>query len=205
MLEKWNQFKKDLKSEYDMIVQMHATLLQLEDFPPGSVQPPTEDFYEVDGFREPKQQPPQKPSSAAPQSAKRANDAKKPRVPTASHSSAAKKANEKFSGAGTPSVTKSVQPQMLKFKSQLPTAAAGGVSHSQNDLNPALKRKQSDNRSEQKEGFDRMVDHFKMLPFQHHHMPDQFPDEIPDSKPFNEPVVSHQMFVKQPAPREEPG
>lgn len=127
MVERWNQFKKDLKSEYDMIVQMHSTLMQLEDFPPGSVQSPSDEFYEVDGFKEPKQ--PQKPSSAVSQSAKRTNDAKKPRVPTASQYSGAKRANDKYSGGGgTPSVTKSVQPQMLKFKSQLPTPAAGGVS-----------------------------------------------------------------------------
>lgn len=45
--EKWNQFKKDLKHEYDMIVQMHQTLQQLEDDPFHAI----DDFqYEVDGF-----------------------------------------------------------------------------------------------------------------------------------------------------------
>ena len=40
--EKWNQFKKDLKHEYDMIVQMHKTLQLLED----------NDIYKMDSFYE---------------------------------------------------------------------------------------------------------------------------------------------------------
>lgn len=50
LLEKWNQFKKDLKSEYDMIVQMHQTLLTLED---SSLHPSMfEELYEVDCLRD---------------------------------------------------------------------------------------------------------------------------------------------------------
>jgi len=46
--EKWNQFKKDLKHEYDMIVSMHKTLLLLEGNPASSA----DAQYEVDGFGE---------------------------------------------------------------------------------------------------------------------------------------------------------
>ena len=44
--EKWLQFKKDLKNEYDLIVQMHETLLQLED------REPDESLYEIEGFEQ---------------------------------------------------------------------------------------------------------------------------------------------------------
>jgi len=56
--EKWTQFKKELKQEYDMIAQMHLTLLQLEDNPQvfASIGP-FDEFYAVDGFNEAKPSP----------------------------------------------------------------------------------------------------------------------------------------------------
>jgi hypothetical protein len=38
-------------------------------------------------------------------------------------------------------------------------------------VNKQVKLKSTSHVEENKEGFDRMVDHFKMLPFQHHHIP----------------------------------
>ena len=33
MVEKWNQFRNELKSEYDILVDIHCNLLKLDDNP----------------------------------------------------------------------------------------------------------------------------------------------------------------------------
>ena len=50
--EKWSQFKKDMKNEYDMIVLMHSTLLQLDNtIEPMFGKSINEDStYSVEGF-----------------------------------------------------------------------------------------------------------------------------------------------------------
>ena len=54
-----------------------------------------------------------------------------------------------------------------------------------------------------------MIRHFgELAPFQHHHLPDDIPDQDQDVGDIfnNEPVINHQVFVKQPSqskPQEE--
>jgi katanin p60 ATPase-containing subunit A1 len=57
-----------------------------------------------------------------------------------------------------------------------------------------------------------MVDHFKMLPFQHHAYPkasfdpqDAYDRQDPSPSPFNEPYVPPQVFVQQPRHRQDHG
>ena len=52
MQEKWAQLKKDMKNEYDLIVQMHSTLIQLDDNTDGGTffGAPEEIDYGVEGF-----------------------------------------------------------------------------------------------------------------------------------------------------------
>ena len=52
--EKWSQFKKDMKNEYDMIVLMHSTLMQLDDTFEPYAKPSEDPIYSVEGFEGPK-------------------------------------------------------------------------------------------------------------------------------------------------------
>mmetsp|Transcript_17676 Transcript_17676/g.29873 ORF Transcript_17676/g.29873 Transcript_17676/m.29873 type:complete len:136 (+) Transcript_17676:99-506(+) len=52
-IEKWQQFKVDLKGEYDIVVEMHQQLLQLDDDPDliqNGMMGLFDEYYQVEGF-----------------------------------------------------------------------------------------------------------------------------------------------------------